>query len=140
MEHAEGYDRRWWIHGVLCLSLLVIGLDNTILNVALPTLVRDLHASASQLEWIVDAYTIVFAGLLLTCGSLGDRRGRKGALFVGLAIFGGGSLMASFTHSASQLIVIRALMGVGGAFIMQATLSILTNIFPAEERPRAIAI
>ena len=77
MEGAEGYERRWWILGVLCLSLLVIGLDNTILNVALPTLVRDLGASTSQLQWIVDAYTLVFAGLLLTAGSLSDRYGRR---------------------------------------------------------------
>src|SRR5207247_6684049 len=83
MEGAEGYERRWWILGVLCLSLLVIGLDNTILNVALPTLVRDLGASTSQLQWIVDAYTLVFAGLLLTAGSLSDRYGRRTALAAG---------------------------------------------------------
>ena len=76
MEHAEGYERRWWVLGVLCLSLLVIGLDNTILNVALPTLARDLGATNSQLQWMVDAYILVFAGLLLTTGSLGDRFGR----------------------------------------------------------------
>ena len=79
MEQVAGYERRWWILGVLCLSLLVIGLDNTILNVALPTLVRDLGASTSQLQWIVDAYTLVFAGLLLTAGSLSDRFGRRSA-------------------------------------------------------------
>ena len=92
MENAEGYERRWWILGVLCLSLLVIGLDNTILNVALPTLVRDLGASTSQLQWIVDAYTLIFAGLLLTAGSLSDRYGRRTALATGLLIFGTGSL------------------------------------------------
>src|SRR6476619_6048922 len=85
---AEGYPRRWWTLGVLCLSLLVISLDNTILNVALPTLVRDLGASSSQLQWMVDAYTLVFAGLLLTAGSLSDRYGRRTALASGLVVFG----------------------------------------------------
>jgi EmrB/QacA subfamily drug resistance transporter len=140
MEHAEGYDRRWWILGVLCLSLLVIGLDNTILNVALPTLVRDLGASTSQLQWIVDSYTLVFAGLLLTAGSLSDRFGRRYALAVGLLIFGTGSVASAFAGTASVLIITRAVMGVGGALIMPSTLSILTNVFPPEERGRAIGI
>ena len=140
MEHAEGYERRWWILLVLCLSLLVVGLDNTILNVALPTLVRDLHASTSQLQWLVDAYVLVFAGLLLTTGSLSDRYGRRYALAVGLVVFGIGSTMSAFAGSASTLIATRALMGVGGALIMPSTLSILTNVFPAEERGRAIGI
>jgi EmrB/QacA subfamily drug resistance transporter len=140
MEHTEGYERRWWILGVLCLSLLVIGLDNTILNVAIPTLVRDLGASNSQLQWIVDAYTLVFACLLLTAGSLSDKYGRRSVLALGLMIFGGGSLASAFAGSASTLIFTRALMGVGGAMIMPSTLSILTNVFPAEERGRAIGI
>lgn len=140
MERPVGYERRWWILGVLCMSLLVIGLDNTILNVALPTLVRDLNASNSQLQWIVDSYTLVFAGLLLTTGSLSDRFGRRSALGLGLAIFGVGSVMSAFASSATVLIGTRALMGVGGAFIMPSTLSILTNVFPAEERGRAIGI
>ena len=140
MEHAEGYERRWWILGVLCLSLLVVGLDNTILNVALPTLVRDLHASTSQLQWMVDAYVLVFAGLLLTTGSLSDRYGRRYALAIGLVVFGIGSILSAFAGSASTLIGTRALMGIGGALIMPATLSILTNVFPAEERGRAIGI
>ena len=139
-EHAEGYERRWWILGVLCLSLLVIGLDNTILNVALPTLVRDLGAATSQLQWIVDSYTLVFAGLLLTAGSLSDRYGRRSALALGLVVFGGGSLASAFAGSATTLIFTRALMGVGGALIMPSTLSILTNVFPQEERGRAIGI
>ncbi len=140
MEGAEGYDRRWWILGVLCLSLLVIGLDNTILNVALPTLVRKLHASESQLQWMVDSYTLVFAGLLLTMGSLGDRFGRRFSLAAGLAIFGAGSALSAFSGSASMLIGTRALMGIGGALIMPSTLSILTNVFPPNERGRAIGI
>src|SRR5579883_3445043 len=80
-------DRRWWALGVLCLSLIVVTIDTTILNVALPSLVRDLHAGSSGLEWIVDAYTVVFAGLLLSAGSLGDRFGRRGALSAGLVVF-----------------------------------------------------
>ncbi len=140
MEHAEGYERRWWILGVLCTSLLVIGLDNTILNVALPTLVRDLHASTSQLQWLVDAYVLVFAGLLLTTGSLSDRYGRRYALAAGLVVFGIGSVLSAFAGSANTLIATRALMGIGGALIMPSTLSILTNVFPAEERGRAIGI
>ncbi|MDP9074769.1 MAG: MFS transporter [Actinomycetota bacterium] len=126
---------------MLCLSLVVIGLDNTILNVALPTLVRDLHASASDLQWMVDSYILVFAGLLLTAGSLGDRFGRKKALSTGLLIFVAGSVLSAFSGSASLLIATRALMGVGGALIMPATLSILTNTFtnPAE-RAKAIGV
>jgi EmrB/QacA subfamily drug resistance transporter len=136
----DGYDRRWWILGVLCLSLLVIGLDNTILNVALPTLVRKLHATDSQLQWIVDSYVLVFAGLLLTTGSLSDRFGRRSALGVGLLVFGAGSVASAFASSASILIATRSLMGIGGALIMPSTLSILTNVFPPEERGRAIGI
>jgi EmrB/QacA subfamily drug resistance transporter len=130
--------RRWWTLVVLCVSLLVISLDNTILNVALPTLDRDLDASASQLQWIVDAYMLVFAGLLLTAGALGDRFGRRRALGFGLAVFGLGSALSAFAGSAEMLIATRALMGVGGAFIMPSTLSILTNVFPAHERAKAI--
>lgn len=140
MSEELVYRRRWWILGVLCLSLMVITLDNTILNVALPTLVRDLNASNSQLQWIVDSYTLVFAGLLLTAGSLGDRFGRKGALQIGLTIFALGSALSAFATDPNHLIATRALMGVGGAFIMPATLSILTNVFPAEERGRAIGV
>src|SRR4051794_1868198 len=132
--------RRWWTLAVLCLSLLVIGLDNTILNVALPTIQHDLDASSSQLQWIVDAYMLVFAGVLLTAGALGDRFGRKRALSAGLAIFGAGSALSALAGSAEMLIATRALMGIGGAFIMPSTLSILTATFPASERGRAIGI
>jgi EmrB/QacA subfamily drug resistance transporter len=113
---------------------------NTALNVAIPTLVRDIHATDTQLQWIVDAYSLVFAGLLLTCGALGDRFGRKGALIIGLCIFGIGSFLAGISDTPNQLIIFRGLMGMGGAFVMPATLSILTNIFPVHERARAIAI
>jgi len=132
--------RRWWTLAVLCLSLLVIGLDNTILNVALPTLQGDLDASSSQLQWIVDVYMLVFAGALLTAGSLGDRFGRKRALTFGLLVFGLGSLGSALAGSPEMLIAMRALMGVGGAFIMPSTLSILTATFPAHERGKAIGI
>src|SRR6476469_5588433 len=136
----KAYERRWWILLVLCLSLVVITLDNTILNVALPTLVRDRDATNSQLQWMVDSYTLVFAGLLLTAGSLGDRFGRKGALQIGLGVFALGSLASALATDPTQLIATRARMGIGGAFIMPATLSILTNVFPSEERGRAIGI
>jgi EmrB/QacA subfamily drug resistance transporter len=141
MSPAEkAHRRRWWTLLVLSLSLLVISLDNTILNVALPTIERDLHASASQLEWIVDAYLLVFAGLLLTAGSLGDRLGRRKALFTGLTVFGVGSFLSATSGSADMLIASRAVMGLGGAFVMPSTLSILTNVFPEGERGRAIGI
>ena len=140
------YRRRWLTLLVLCISLIVITLDNTILNVALPTLAKPtaqggLAASSSQLQWIVDAYTIVFASLLLSAGSLGDRFGRYKGLALGLTIFGAGSLLSATATSANMLIGTRALMGIGGAFIMPSTLSILTNVFtdPAE-RGKAIGI
>ena len=134
------YRRRWWTLAVLCLSLTIIGMDNTILNVALPTIQRDLSASASQLQWIVDAYVIVYASILLTTGSMGDRFGRKGALSAGLWLFGIGSVASAFATTSAQLIGFRAFAGIGGALIMPATLSVLTNIFPQEERGRAIGI
>ena len=141
MDAATIYRRRWGTLAVLCVSLLVIGLDNTILNVALPTLVEDLHATASQQQWLVDAYTLVFASLLLTAGALGDKFGRRGALTVGLVIFGAGSAFAAFSGSAGALIGARAFMGIGGALIMPATLSILTNVFTdPSERARAIGV
>jgi len=137
---AQAEARRWWILVVLCFSLLVIVLDNSILNVAIPTIVRDLDATNSQLQWIVDAYTLVFAGLLLTAGSLGDRFGRRPALQFGFVVFGLGSIAAALASTANQLIATRAFMGIGGAFIMPATLSIITNVFPARERGKAIGV
>ncbi len=136
---SRAFQRRWWILGVLCFSLLVIVVDNSILNVALPELQTSLHASNSELQWMVDSYTLVFAGLLLTAGTLGDKFGRRGALQLGMTVFGIGSLLSALANSPSQLISTRALMGIGGAFIMPATLSIITNVFPPEERGRAIA-
>ena len=141
------HRRRWLTLGVLCISLLVIALDNTILNVALPTLSsRDLRRPrrhGSQLQWIVDAYTLVFAGLLLTAGSLGDRFGRTGALALGLVIFGIGSALVGLRQRLGQRADrhARPSMGIGGALIMPATLSILTNVFTdPRERGRAIGV
>jgi EmrB/QacA subfamily drug resistance transporter len=135
------YARRWYTLGVLCLSLLVIVVDATIVNVALPTLARELHASTTGLQWIVDAYTLTFAALLLLAGAIADRYGRHYALAAGLAVFAAGSLAAAFTQTTAELIAARALMGIGGAFIMPATLSIITATFtdPAE-RTKAIGL
>jgi EmrB/QacA subfamily drug resistance transporter len=135
------HDRRWWTLAVLCLSLTVISIDNTILNVALPSIVQSLNARGSELQLLIDGYTIVFACLLLTAGSLGDKLGRKGILTVGLALFGVFSAMAAFSTSATMLITARALMGIGGACIYPSTLSILTNTFhDPKERARAIGM
>src|SRR3954454_8559072 len=134
------YPRRWQALGVLALSLLVITMGNTILNVGLPTIREELDASSSQLQWIVDSYLLVFAGLLLAAGALGDRFGRKRALVSGLVVFGLGSVTAALSTDATMLIASRGLMGLGAAGIMPTTLSILTNIFPSSERPKAIAI
>ena len=135
------HRRRWWTLAILNLSLFAIILDNTILNVALPTLAKDLQASGSDLQWIVDAYVLVFAGLLLSAGALGDRFGRRGALSAGLVVFGAGSIFAMHIDSSSMLIGARAVMGIGGALIMPATLSILTNVFTdPKERAQAIAM
>ena len=137
---SVAYRRRWWTLGILSLSLLIIGLDNTILNVAIPTLQREFEATATMLQWMVDAYILVFAGLLLLMGSLGDRYGRKRALQIGLVVFGLASFVAAFAQSSEQLIAARAVMGIGGALIMPSTLSILTHVFPREERGKAIGI
>ena len=136
----EVHARRWKTLGVLSLSLVIIGLDNTILNVALPTLQEEFDASASTLQWMVDSYLLVFAGLLLVFGTLGDRLGRKLALQSGIAIFGLASMGVLVADTAGHVIAIRALMGIGAALIMPATLSIIANVFPAEERGKAIAI
>lgn len=134
------HPRRWAILAVLCLSLFVVTLDNTVLNVAIPSLVSGLDLSAPQVQWVVDAYSLVFAGLLLAAGSIGDRYGRRRALLTGLAVFGAGSTFAALATSASSLIVARGVMGVGGALLMPATLAIVVNVFDADERPRAIAV
>ena len=136
VQHA----RRWKTLAVLSLSLFIIGLDNTILNVALPTLQDEFEASPSELQWMVDSYLLVFAGLLLVFGTLGDRFGRKRALQAGVSIFGLASLGALIADSANEVIAVRAAMGVGAALIMPATLSIIANLFTGRERGKAIGI
>ena len=138
---APSNPRRWQILGVLCVALFVIVMDNTIVNVALPTLARELGAGTSSLQWIVDAYTLVFAGLLLAAGGLGDRFGRKPALIAGLVVFGSFSLLGALASSTGQLIAARAVMGVGAALIFPTTLAIAVNVFTdARERAAAIGI
>src|SRR5260370_16212714 len=135
--HAKAQERRWLILIVLCFSLIVIVLDNSILNVALPTIVNSLHASNSQLQWMVDSYTLVFAGLLLTMGSLGDKFGRRPALQTGFIVFGLGSLLSALANSADQLIATRAFMGIGGAPTLPATPVTFIDRFPAPPTPKA---
>jgi EmrB/QacA subfamily drug resistance transporter len=134
------HARRWWILGVLCLSILIVTGGNTTLNLALPVLSRDLGASESQLQWAVAAYSLVFAGLLFATGAIGDRYGRKGALQFGLVVFFTASFFASQSTEIGQITACRAAMGLGAAFIMPSTLSILVNVFPPHERAKAIAI
>ncbi|WNI15263.1 MFS transporter [Actinacidiphila sp. ITFR-21] len=138
------HRRRWAILTVLLLSLLVVVLDNSILNVAMKTIAQPsptgLGASQSQLEWSINSYTLVFAGLLFTAGLLGDRLGRKKVLLFGMLVFGAGSAASAMSGSAGELIAFRGVMGFGGAFIMPATLAIIMNVFEREEQPRAIGI
>ncbi len=134
-----GHPRRRQILLVLCLSLLVVVIDNTVLNTALPTLARVLHAGTSSLQWITDAYTLCFAALLIPAGALGDRYGRRLSLVGGLAVFALGSAAAAFASGTGMLIGARVVMGLGAAFVMPATLSILNAVFPPKERPQAIA-
>ncbi|MFC7527870.1 MFS transporter [Actinoplanes sp. GCM10030250] len=137
---AERNPRRWLILGVLCLSLLVVVVDNMVLNIAIPSLILDLGASSADIQWIIDAYILVFAGLLLTAGSLSDRHGRRLGLVFGLIVFGGASVLATMCETPGQLIAVRGLMGAGAAFLMPGTLSILTTVFDEDERKKAIAI
>jgi EmrB/QacA subfamily drug resistance transporter len=135
--------RKWVVLGVLIISLLAVVLDNTVLNIALKTISEPkvgLGASQSQLEWAINAYTLVFAGLLFTFGVVGDRIGRKRMLTIGMTLFGISSLLCSYAQTPDQLIWARAVMGFGGAAVMPQTLSIITNIFEPKERPRAIGI
>jgi DHA2 family multidrug resistance protein-like MFS transporter len=140
MGRRTVHDRRWWILGTLILSLLVVVLDNTILNVALKTIQQDLDATQSELAWAVNSYTLVFAGLLFTYGVLGDRFGRRLALVVGLVLFAFASTLSAFSSSPEQLIASRALMGIGGAAVLPSTLSIIQNVFEPAERGKAIGI
>jgi len=131
--------RRWWILIVLCLSGLVLLVDGMALTVAVPRITADLHATAQDTQWIIDSYILVFAGLLLTSGGLGDRFGRRRVMMIGLLLFGAASLAAMFAANPGELIAIRVLMGIGGALIMPSTLSILITVFDDAERPKAMA-
>jgi EmrB/QacA subfamily drug resistance transporter len=132
--------RHWMALGVMCFTVLLISLDQTVLNVAFPTLVKDLHPSTSGLQWIADGYTLTNAVLLLFGGAMGDRYGRRRIFLVGVAIFGGGSLACALVHSTGPLIAARAIMGLGAAFLMPATLSIIASTFTGQQRARAIGI
>ncbi|WP_378732528.1 MFS transporter [Nocardia brasiliensis] len=131
--------RRWWILGVLCLSLLVLMIDGTVLNLAIPSLIRELNATPSDVQWILDGYVLVFAGLLLTAGSLSDRFGRRRMLIIGLAVFGVASLAAVLATEPWQVVAARVAMGVGGSLLMPSTLSILMTTFAEDERRKAMA-
>ncbi|MBB1242012.1 MFS transporter [Streptomyces durbertensis] len=128
------------ILAVICLAQLVVLLDNTILNLAIPSLTRDLGASTADIQWMINAYALVLSGLLLTAGSLSDRYGRKKSLLVGLALFGIGSAVAAFSQTSEQLIAARAGMGIGGALLMTTTLAVIMQVFEGDELPKAIGL
>lgn len=136
----EGHPRRWLILGVICLAQLTVLLDNTVLNVAIPSLTQRLHAATSDIQWMINAYSLVQSGLLLTAGSAADRYGRKKMLIAGLAVFGLGSLAAGLSTTTAQLIAARAGMGIGGALLLTTTLAVAMQIFGPEEQPKAIGI
>jgi EmrB/QacA subfamily drug resistance transporter len=131
--------RRWWVLGVLCLTLLVLSVDAMILNLAIPPLMRDLGASSADIQWILDSYVLVFAGSLITAGGLSDRFGRRRVLMIGLAVLGAASLLAAFAAEPWQLVACRALMGLGAAFAMPSTLSILMTVFQGPELRQAMS-
>ncbi|MET7291852.1 MFS transporter [Streptomyces griseoloalbus] len=139
-QQPQGHSRRWLILGVICLAQLTVLLDNTVLNVAIPSLTRELDASTADIQWMINAYSLVQSGLLLTAGNAADRYGRKRMLIVGLVLFGVGSLVAGLADSTGRLIAARAGMGVGGALLLTTTLAVVMQIFTHEEQPRAIGI
>ncbi|MET9555155.1 MFS transporter [Streptomyces sp. NPDC006645] len=134
------HPQRWLILGVICLAQLTVLLDNTVLSVAIPSLTTELHASTADVQWMINAYSLVQSGLLLTAGNAADRYGRKKMLIAGLALFGVGSLAAGLAQSSGQLIAARAGMGVGGALLITTTLAVIVQIFDDEERVKAIAL
>jgi DHA2 family multidrug resistance protein-like MFS transporter len=139
-ERPEIHHRRWFLLGIMCLSLVMVVMAVSGLNVAIPSIQASLDATATDLQWIIDSYAIVFAGLLLTAGAMGDRFGRKRALQGGLVLFGTGSAIGTFADSVELIIAGRVIMGIGAAFIMPATLSIISAVFPPDERSKAIAV
>ncbi|MDX2878929.1 MFS transporter, partial [Streptomyces ipomoeae] len=136
----QGHPQRWLILGVICLAQLTVLLDNTVLNVAIPSLTEELGAGTADIQWMINAYSLVQSGLLLTVGSAADRYGRKKMLIAGLALFGIGSLVAGLAQSTGQLIAARAGMGIGGALLLTTTLAVAMQIFTPEEQPKAIGI
>ncbi|MEY3364135.1 MAG: hypothetical protein RLZZ538_1679, partial [Actinomycetota bacterium] len=139
--NAKVHARRWWILAILSLSVFLVVVDNLIINVAIPTLARELEATTSGLQWIVDSYALVFAGLLLACGGLGDRFGRKLVMQIGMVLFGIFSAWAAFTDTTEQLIIGRGLMGIGAALVFPSTLAILIDVFRHPiERAKAIGV
>ncbi len=133
-------DRKWWILGVLCLTLLTTVLDNTVLNVAVPTLMEDLDASTADVQWVINAYSLALAGFLIASGGMADHFGRKKALFTGLTLFGAGSLTGALADSVGTLVAARVTMGLGASLLMPATLAVLMHVFGDEERMKAIGI
>ncbi|MFJ4518518.1 MFS transporter [Streptomyces sp. NPDC088816] len=143
LTHAEDVrrdPRRWWALGALVASMLVLGFDMTILNVALPTMAKDLGATTGQLQWMVDAYVVVFAALMLPAGLLGDRFGRRLMLITGLGVFLAGSVVGALADGVNEVIAARAVMGVGGALVMPLALSVLPSLFGPEERTKAVGV
>ena len=137
---ADVEPRRWWVLAVMSVGTLLVFLDDTVVNTALPQISVDLDASISALQWVIDAYVLVLAGLLLLCGSIGDRYGRKRMMTIGLVVFGFAAAGAALADSTGVLIAMRALQGLGAACVLPATLSIVVNVFPREERAKAIAV
>ncbi|MCW2966577.1 MAG: transporter, partial [Solirubrobacteraceae bacterium] len=131
-------NRRWWTLGAMCFALFMLMLDNTVVNVALPSIQRDLHASISGLEWTVNAYTLAIAVLLVTAGRLGDLFGRVRMFLGGVILFTAASAAIGFSPDQTFLVVGRAVQGIGAAFMMPGTLSIISNAFPPRERGKAI--
>ncbi|MFI0164640.1 MFS transporter [Streptomyces sp. NPDC017095] len=140
MPVSHGHPRRWLILGVICLAQLTVLLDNTVLNVAIPSLTRELRATTSDIQWMINAYSLVQSGLLLTAGSAADRYGRKKMLLTGLALFGAGSLVAGLADSTGRLVAARAGMGIGGALLLTTTLAVAMQIFAPDEQPKAIGV
>ncbi|MFC9292201.1 MFS transporter, partial [Streptomyces sp. NPDC057052] len=141
VERMTGpYRRRWWALLVLCLSLLIIVMANTALTVAAPAMTDDLGLTSADLQWVIDGYTVPYAALMLLLGAIGDKYSRRGALLLGLVVFAGGAVSGYLADSAGSVIAGRAVMGVGAALIMPATLSLLAATFPRAERAKAITL
>ena len=141
MDSSIAHERRWMILGVMSLSLVIVMLNNVTLNVALPELSKDLQADNTELQWMLDAYALIFGGTLLVMGAIGDRFGRKGALQIGLIMVASASaLTAMYASTSNEVIAARAVMGLGAALVMPATLSVVVVVFPPEERGKAVGI